>query len=173
MTEFQAQSVDPGLFSLAQIMHLLRVEFSRAQRYEYPLICMILAVDRLASLRDLYGYDSKEGILQEVVRLLQEETRACDFAGRLADDRLMLLVPHTSPKGARGMAQRLLDRVRQLRFQGEGKSLTVTVSIGAAAFRKGSMFFDSLLTDAQEALEEALSSGGDRCVVRHPEEDAD
>ena len=169
MTEFQAQSVDPGLFSLAQIMHLLRVEFSRAQRYDYPLICVILAVDRLASLRDLYGYDSKESILSEVVRLLQEETRACDFAGRLADDRLMLLVPHTPVDGARDLSARLMERVRGLRFQGEGKSLTVTVSIGAAPLKKGSMFFDSLLNDAQAALEEALSAGGDRCIARDPE----
>ena len=36
-----------GLFSLSQIQHLMRVEFNRAQRYEYPITCMLIAVDRL------------------------------------------------------------------------------------------------------------------------------
>ena len=165
MSELQS-TADPGLFSLAQIMHLLRVEFSRAQRYEYPLLCMLFAVDRLNALRDLYGYDSKEAIVQELVRLLQEGTRSCDFIGRLGDDRLLLLVPHTTQQGASALAERLLKSVRELRFAGEGRNLTVTVSIGSAEMRRGSMFFDSLLTQAQEALRQAQAKGGDRYVSR-------
>ncbi len=165
MSDLQT-SADPGLFSLSQIMHLLRVEFSRAQRYEYPLIVMVFAVDRLTALRDLYGYDSKEAIVQELVRCLQEGTRTCDFLGRMGDDKLLLLVPHTTPEGARALAERVLVAVRELRFAGEGRNLTVTVSVGAAEMRRGSMFFDSLLNEAQEACKAAQKAGGDRWVAR-------
>ena len=48
---------DKSLFSLAQIQHLMRVEFNRAQRYGYAISCLIIAVDRLGHLRDMYGYD--------------------------------------------------------------------------------------------------------------------
>ena len=44
---------DPELFSLAQIQHLMRVEFGRAQRYEYPMGCLLVQVDRLAQLREI------------------------------------------------------------------------------------------------------------------------
>src|SRR6188472_3551110 len=108
---------DSGLFSLSQIMHLMRVEFGRAQRYGYPLSVLVIGVDRLGHLRDLYGYDAKEAILDEVARLLQAETRTCDFLGRMLDDRLLAVVPHTDVDGARILAQRLLGGVRALKFE--------------------------------------------------------
>jgi len=142
----------------------MRVEFARSQRYGYPLLCMIFAVDDLSGIRREFGYDSKEAVLDEVVRLLREDTRSCDFLGRLADDRLLLLVPHTPGEGARSLAERMLRTARAMRFEGEGEGLTVTLSIGAAQMKPGSMFFDALLTSAQEALRDARDSGGDRYV---------
>ena len=160
---------DPGLFSLSQIMHLMRVEFSRAQRYSYPLACLLISVDRLGYLRDLYGYDSKEAILEEVSRLLHAETRTCDFLGRLMDDRLLAVVPHTASPGARILAERILAGVRQLHFESEGRAIQVTVSVGASCLTDGStMFFDTLLGAAEGALAAASEAGGDRYVERDP-----
>ena len=160
---------DPGLFSLSQIMHLMRVEFSRAQRYSYPLACLLISVDRLGHLRDLYGYDSKEAILEEVSRLLHAETRTCDFLGRLMDDRLLAVVPHTGSEGARILGERVLGGVRQLQFESEGREIHVTVSVGASCLGDGStMFFDTLLGAAEGALAAATEAGGDRFVERDP-----
>jgi diguanylate cyclase (GGDEF)-like protein len=160
---------DPGLFSLSQIMHLMRVEFSRAQRYNYPIACVLLAIDRLSELRELYGYDSKEAILDETVRLLQAKTRSCDFLGRLADDKLLAILPHTSPEGVRTMAERVLRGIRELNFESDGKKLRVTASIGSSHNSGGTtMFFDTLLAAAEGALAEAAAAGGDRFAYRDP-----
>ena len=67
-------SADKSLFSLAQIQHLMRVEFNRAQRYGYPISCIMVAVDRLGHLRDLYGYEAKEEIVDSVISLLANST---------------------------------------------------------------------------------------------------
>ena len=172
MPEFSSASpheADPGLFSLSQIMHLMRVEFSRAQRYNYPIACLLISVDRLGELRDLYGYDSKEAILDEVVRLLQSTTRSCDFLGRLADDKLLAVVPHTPLTGANTLAERLLRGVRELKFESEGRKLRVTISIGGSHNDGGTtMFFDTLLVAAEGALAEASAAGGDRYAQRDP-----
>lgn len=172
MAEFRPASpseADPSLFSLTQIMHLMRVEYARAQRYRYPLTCMMVAVDRLAHLRDLYGYDSKETILDEVVRLLQAETRSSDYLGRLVDDRLLAVVPHTGAEGAKAMARRLIEGVRGLQFDSGGRSLQVTISIGASQTTgDDTLFFDTLLAAAENALGQAAQAGGDRFVHRDP-----
>lgn len=160
---------DSGLFSLSQIMHLMRVEFGRAQRYGYPLSVLVIGVDRLGHLRDLYGYDAKEAILDEVARLLQAETRTCDFLGRMLDDRLLAVVPHTDVDGARILAQRLLGGVRALKFESGPKEVQVTISVGAASMSDNrTLFFDSLTTAAEAALAQAIESGGDRFVARDP-----
>ena len=57
----------PGVFSLTQIRHLMRVEFSRAQRYSYPVTCIAVACDRMGHLRDLYGYEFRESVMDEVI----------------------------------------------------------------------------------------------------------
>ena len=88
MSEFSSKSDSPGshVFSLTQIRHLMRVEFGRAQRYDYPLSCVVVACDRLDHLRDLYGYSLKESVVEDVVELLRGSTRNCDYLGRLLDE---------------------------------------------------------------------------------------
>jgi len=164
-----AAQEDPGLFSLSQIMHLMRVEFSRAQRYNYPIACVLIAVDRLGELRELYGYDSKEAILDESVKLLQSMTRSCDFLGRLGDDKLLAILPHTSTEGLRTMAERVLRGMRELNFESDGRQLQITASIGGSHNSGGTtMFFDTLLAAAEGALAEAAAGGGDRFCHRDP-----
>ena len=121
MTDSQP-TADRSLFTLAQIQHLMRVEFNRAQRYEYPIVCMLIAVDRLGHLRDLYGFDAKEEILEGVVGLLKAGTRSSDFLGRMADDRLLAVVPHTDAAGAQVLAQRLVEGARALSFAADDRS---------------------------------------------------
>jgi len=157
------------LFTLAQIQHLMRVEFNRAQRYEYPIVCMLIAVDRLGHLRDLYGFDAKEEILEGVVGLLKASTRSSDFLGRMADDRLLAVVPHTDADGARVLAERLLEGARNLSFAADGRGIQVTLSIGSSHNGGGTtLFFDAMLSSAEGALAEASAQGGDRCEVQVP-----
>lgn len=167
------EGTDSSLFSLSQIMHLMRVEFARSQRYGYPLACLLVSVDRLAELRDHYGYDAKEAILDEVVRILQESTRGCDYLGRLADDKLLAIIPHTPQDGLDILARRMLEGVRDLGFQAEGQDVDVSVSIGGSLSEGGrTMFFDTLLAAAEGALAESHHGGGGRYVHRDPGGDA-
>jgi diguanylate cyclase (GGDEF)-like protein len=164
-------SSDPGagVFSLSQIRHLMRVEFGRAQRYGYPLSCLVIAVDRLESLRDLYGYELRESVLEAVIELLQEETRTCDYLGRLMDDRLMAILPHTTAEGAQAGARRILTAARRLSFRPQGAALAVTLSIGLSHYEDdNTLFFDSLVEASEAALVEATRLGGDRFVHRVP-----
>ena len=167
MVESSFSKSDRSLFSLAQIQHLMRIEFRRAQRYRYPIVCMIVAVDRLGHLRDLYGYDAKEEILERVIQLFKSQTRSSDFLGRLADDRLLAVVPHTDVAGAGAMADRLLQGIQGLDFASDGRTIRVSVSIGIAhAGTEGTLFYDSMLRSAADALEEAAAAGGGRFLVK-------
>ena len=168
MTDSQTPA-ERSLFSLAQIQHLMRVEFNRAQRYDYPIVCMMISLDRLGHLRDLYGFDAKEEILEGIVGLLKSSTRSSDFLGRMADDRLLAVVPHTPPEGAQILAQRLLDGARALEFSADGRAIQVSLSIGASHNGGGAtLFFDAMLASAEDALTEASAQGGDRYEVFDP-----
>ena len=161
-----ASASNGGLFSLTQIRHLMRVEFGRAQRYGFAITCMMIEIDRLGYLRDLYGYDLKESVLEDVIATLQQQTRGCDYLGRQVDDRLMAIMPHTDRAGAIAAAERLISATKTLSFKVDGRSLQVTLTIGCSICEGGStMFFDQLVESSEAALSEASLAGGDRILV--------
>lgn len=158
-----------GIFSLTQIRHLMRVEFSRAQRYGYPVGCVVIGCDRVDHLRDLYGYAFRERVVGDVIALLQANTRTCDYLGRLMDDRLMAILPHTGLEGAEVAARRLLAAARGLSFEADGRRISISLSIGVSHYEsENTLFFDSLVEAAEAAWLEAAQSGGDRMVIRAP-----
>jgi diguanylate cyclase (GGDEF)-like protein len=158
-----------GLFSVAQIQHVLRVEFGRAQRYRYPLVCLLVGVDQLGSLRDRFGYEIKEEALGAVVSLLQKSTRSSDFLGRTADDRLMAVIPHTPIAGARSLAERLRRAVSGIEIARAQGAMPITLSLGLSSNQaEGLLYFDALLAAAEAALADASAAGGDRLCERSP-----
>lgn len=162
-TTFSGSNRD--LFSPQEIQSLMRGEFDRAQRYGFPIVCMMVAVDRIESLADLYGVESKTEIMASVSDLLKTVTRASDFMGCMIDDRVLAIFPHTSPEVASTLARRLLERARALRFQDHGRRIGITLSIGVSHNQlEADLTFETLLRVAQDGLEVADSGGGDRFV---------
>jgi len=156
---------ETGLFTPEQVQRLMRIEFDRAQRYKYPIVFMLIAVDRLAQLQDLYGYQVKEQILDALTGVIKHATRSSDFLGCLLDDRLLVLVPHTPPEGAGSMAKRVLEAARKLNFEADGRHVRVTVSIGGAVNqRQGDLSFETMLEVSEGGLQVAAAGGGDRYV---------
>ena len=160
---FSGSSKD--LFSPHEMQALMRGEFDRAQRYGFPIVCMMVAVDRLESLADLYGFESKREILASVVDLLKNVTRASDFLGCMVDDRILALFPHTSREVASTLARRLLERARALRFEDNGRRIGITLAIGVSHNQlDDALSFETLVQVAQDGLAVADAAGGDRFV---------
>ncbi|MBK9383474.1 MAG: GGDEF domain-containing protein [Planctomycetes bacterium] len=177
MSRFHSLSLggnEAGLFSYAQIVHLLKAEFARARRYQIPLACFVVRLDRLDSLRDLYGFRAKGFILDRVVRVLRREIRACDVLGQAPDDQLLLIAPHTDREGAQAMAERLRTTIADCEFEVEGKAIRVTLSFGGAIYQeRNTLFYDALVYAAEEAADQVLRAGGNAVLFREPGGDAD
>ncbi len=158
---------EEGLFTPQEIRGLMRVEYDRARRYGYSASVLLIAVDRLEYLHDLYGWESREEILTGVIRALRSTTRDSDFLGCMQDDRIMAVFPHTDAETIEIVAARLLRICRGLDFRSDGRSLKATLSIGLASLRADKdIEFEDFLKDAEEAVLFALSSGGDRYARR-------
>jgi len=161
-------ATEGGLFSPEEVRRLMRIEFERAQRYKYPLACFLISVDRLERLQDLYGIETKETILRAISELLRAETRASDLLGTLLDDRLLVMIPHAPRSGADALAKRLLDGARKLRFESDGRSVRITLSMGGSHNQTHKptqkLFYETLLSVAESGLDVAVQGGGDRYV---------
>ncbi len=150
-----------SLFSQAQILHLMRNEFARARRHGVPLGCLVLAVDRLPQLVDLYGSELRQAVRAAVAGLVRDKTRGSDLLGATNDDRYLLVLPHTNLPQTRVVADRLHQLFAGVEVSIDGKSLALTLSIGVTACDdQKTLFFDTLLAQAEAALEFAATSGG-------------
>lgn len=150
MSDAFSSTGDGAIFSLPQIRHLLRVEFARAQRYEYPVALVLLD---FAPVRGELGDDAFDAAAPGLVTRLRELVRTSDYIGRLQSNRVLVLLPHTAADGARRLAARASDA---LTAAGGGRGAAPT--IGMATFEEGTiLFFDALLDAAEASLEEAAS----------------
>ena len=157
------------IFSLTQIRHLMRIEFTRAQRYDYPVSCLVASLDGAGALRREQGHEYKSKVMDGVVELLLAATRTCDYLGRLLDDRLMAILPHTRREGAEVTAGRILAAARGLVLPGESAPVGITLSVGISQYEnENTMFFDDLVDAAETALAQAEAEGGDRFAYVDP-----
>jgi diguanylate cyclase (GGDEF)-like protein len=152
-----------GLFTAEEVRQLMQVEFERARRYGYAIACLTIQVDRLEQLETMHGLEAKSSILNTIADLVKGATRAGDLLGYLAQDRLVVLVPHTTGEAARALAERLLTGARKLRFASQSRTLRVTLSIGIAHNQNADAKSFAILEEvAEDGRAVADSSGGDR-----------
>ena len=168
MTPFQdtrSRDQGHGLFSPRETEQLMRVEFERSGRHGLPLVCLLIGVDRLGTLQDLYGRETREEILAASLAALRRVTREHDLLCALQDDRIVALFPHAQPELGAHLARKLLEAAREMRFEREGRSLRISLSIGVAHNRhRDAISFDTLVAVAEEGLAVADAAGGDRFV---------
>jgi diguanylate cyclase (GGDEF)-like protein len=156
------------LLTLSQTQQLAKQEFARARRYDYPLTLGLCRIDRIDSLADLYGQESRAQLLLQLARLFQSRARGTDLLGRFGEDRLLWVQPHTGLDGSIHAAERIRQAVEELDVQTTGKTIRVTLSVGLACFvDRNTLFFDTVLFQAEKALERAQARGGNM-VEAHP-----
>ncbi|GAB4151731.1 MAG: hypothetical protein Fur0037_20460 [Planctomycetota bacterium] len=152
-----------SLFSQAQILHLMKTEFARARRYGLPLSCALMAVDRLQQLVDLHGQALREAVRKGLADLVRAKTRSPDLMGVLSDDRYLLLLPHTPLSAARSIAERLRLQFGELEIRVDDRLMALTLSLGITSNHdRETMFFDSMVGQAEAALEHAIARGGNQ-----------
>ncbi len=161
---------EKGLFSSEEIQRLMRTECVRAKRYGYPVCVLLVGVDRLDQLGDLYGAESRATIQREVAELMRGVTRASDMFGCMLAGSFLSVYPHTPRAEGPRIARRLLDRTRRLVFDEGAASVAVTLSVGitSAVGADDSYELDELIDHARQALRQAQDAGGDRFAVYVP-----
>jgi diguanylate cyclase (GGDEF)-like protein len=166
----KTSGMETPVMNQAAIMGILKVEFSRARRYACPLSCALIQIDRYMYLRDMYGVEIAEGIEEQVVKQVTDNTRLSDYLGRM-QDRFLLLMPHTDASGALTTVKRIQSKLSSLDIELSGKIIQVTLSIGIADNgEEESIFYDSILKRSETSLKKVIDRGGDGFEIFTSEE---
>lgn len=161
-----AAFLSASLFSQAQILHLMKTEFARARRHDLELSCVLMQVDRLPQLVDLHGSELRTAVRTELAGMVKAKTRGADLLGLVSDDRYLLVLPHTGSAAARLIAERLRELFAELEIRVDDRPLALSLSLGITTNQEQkTLFFDSMIGQAEAALEHALGHGGNRVTT--------
>lgn len=108
-------SLTDGLTELANHTHflnnLLTLEFKRSQRYGTPLSVLLLDIDHFKVFNDIFGHQVGDLVLQEVARILRENTRAVDHIARYGGEEFAVILHNTPLKDAIAYAEKIRNRI--------------------------------------------------------------
>ena len=158
-----------GVYNIRFFYHRIKEEFSRAQRYGFPLSCLMLDIDFFKDINDRYGHRVGDIILREFAQLLKRHTRRSDVLARYGGEEFIVLLPQTTKNGALTKAEAMRAYVEKHRFRDLKERPALTVSIGIATYpSKGMENMEDLITLADNALYTAKTTGRNQVVVCTP-----
>jgi diguanylate cyclase (GGDEF)-like protein len=111
-------------------------EINRAGRHDTPLSCLLVAIDNLDELSRKHGSELSEQMLAYVGGALRRELRRFDRIGRPSDNELLVVLPGADGPRGEIVARRVLDRLRTIKVEADGKRRPLCVSVGLAAWQK-------------------------------------
>ncbi|MBQ0759014.1 MAG: diguanylate cyclase [Zhongshania sp.] len=146
-----------------EIECLINLECERADRYKNPLSVMMLDIDYFKRVNDTYGHQVGDEALRVVATTIKQTIRKIDIAGRYGGEEFLVLTPDTPREKAEILAQRLNKAIKTASIKlKDGKTFSVTVSIGGSCFSPERRSADLLVKSADEALYKAKETGRDR-----------
>ncbi|MFZ5801547.1 MAG: diguanylate cyclase [Candidatus Omnitrophota bacterium] len=155
-----------GLYAHSYMHERIAVEFSSAQRYRYPLSCIMIDVDHFKLINEEEGYPVGDQLLKEIGGFLFENCRLSDLVSRNGGEEFLVVLPHIDYEHAFQLAKRLRILFSEKTFLAESRRLHLTVSIGVTCFPDDAMGRRSdLVQFAREALLNAKVNGRNRCVL--------
>jgi diguanylate cyclase (GGDEF)-like protein/PAS domain S-box-containing protein len=149
-----------GLCNRRELKKRMDEEIRRAERYGQRFSIWMLDVDHFKQVNDTYGHQGGDRVLRILAGNLKQMLRETDVAARFGGEEFIVILSHTGIEQAEQMAERVREELsRQEIILDGGRSLSVTASIGVAAYPQHGTTVDDLITVADQALYAAKQRG--------------
>ncbi len=136
-----------GLHNRRFFLERWRLEHLRALRYQRPLACLMIDVNRFKQVNDLLGHHIGDLVLQRVAKELQRYLRQSDLIARFGGDEFIVALPETSIEQARAVAEKLRQVALHGAWDATSRLGPVRLSVGVSRSQPD--------TSAQQVLDDA------------------
>ena len=163
-------AVDDDLTGLSNRRHFLELverEFARCRRYGDDGALLLIDADHLRRINEHMGQLCGDALLLEVTKRVGTTLRQPDLLARFGGAELAVFLPNTDPLGALDAAERIRQQVASAPYTWQQTHVVATVSIGVATVHQGQLSVDTMVHEAEQALE-AAKEAGRNCVRTGP-----
>ncbi|MEJ1098414.1 MULTISPECIES: EAL domain-containing protein [unclassified Pseudoxanthomonas] len=144
-----------------------RLENALAERRVGGESCALLYIDldQFKLINDISGHMAGDQLLAQLALAMRQQLRTGDVLARLGGDEFGLIAFRVDAEGARVLAERLRECIEGLMFVWEGRTYTISASIGVVVVDHGEPTLKDLLAWADTACYQAKENGRNRVHV--------
>lgn len=158
------------LYIYRHFHYLLESEIKRSDRYSHSISLLMMDIDNFKTINDTYGHQIGDEILRQIADVIIKTCRKIDMPSRYGGEEFALILPETNSKNAKIIAERLRQRIENIKVYNKSDSLiSPTISIGIASFPEHAIKSDDLIEYADKALYYAKGSGKNCVAAYMPE----
>jgi diguanylate cyclase (GGDEF)-like protein len=133
----------------------------RASEEDKPLAVLMVDLDHFKRINDAHGHARGDLVLKQTTHAIQSMLRADDIVGRFGGEEFVVLLPGADLSQAMGAAERCRAAVEAMTIP-SAPYLSVTASVGVAAFPDHGDELDGLLRASDRAMYAAKANGRNR-----------
>ena len=152
-----------GLLNHGAWKDQLEIAFQRCIRQKQGAAIALIDIDHFKAINDTYGHVAGDIVLRQLSKMLKQNLRATDIAGRYGGDEFCVILPELPLFNAAQAMEALRERFATLGYE-QNPALQVSLSIGLAAYDPAHPDATRWLSEADQALYEAKASGRNRVI---------
>jgi diguanylate cyclase (GGDEF)-like protein len=151
-----------GLFNRVKLDEAFEADIKRSIRFGQAFSIIMLDIDHFKEVNDVHGHQAGDQVLVEVARLLKDNIRATDIAGRWGGEEFLVICAQTDAEGVLKLAQNL-----HLKFQNHCFPVVQrkTASFGVTTYVEGDKSND-MVARADAALYTAKNNGRNQVAIK-------
>ncbi len=136
--------------------------FAQTTRDVHAII--IVDIDDFKKINDEHGHDVGDEALVNFAKILSKRVRGSDILARLGGEEFVILMPNSSLKDAKALAERLCEEVANSSFSATHGQLNFTASFGVSMLSNADELEESL-KHADLAMYQAKEAGKNQVIV--------
>ena len=161
--KLQAEAIKDGhtgCYNKTYFNKEVEIHVKRAKISKHPLGLILFDLDHFKRLNDDHGHDAGDVVLKEMANLVHREgVRSHDIFARYGGEEFVILLPKTPLSQALRVAERIRVLIEEYPFTYEGKSISVTASVGVAECTEATASGVDLFKKADAAVYRAKEKG--------------
>ena len=124
------------------------------------IACIVFDIDNFKTINDEYGHLFGDEVLRKVSIACTNVIRESDLFGRYGGDEFVIMLQGASLEDGKMKAEQILDIVRNIKIDWQGKAIPITISIGVTDnLSCTSSYFSEIFNFADMRLYKAKRKG--------------
>lgn len=161
-----------GAYTRGFAMEVMQRALLKARDAAKPFGVLMLDLDHFKRINDAHGHARGDVVLKQTTHAVQSTLRAGDIVGRFGGEEFVILLSGADLTQARSAAERCRAAVAKMEIS-DAPYLSVTASVGVAAFPDHGDDLDALLQASDRAMYSAKAKGRNRVETASAQNNCD